>query len=165
MKMISLIALTCLTMVGSAIAHEYKAADLVIDHPVARATPANAPVSGGYMTITNNGAEADRLVSATVNFAKEAQIHEMSMHDDVMKMRHLENGIEIPAGEKVMLQPGGFHIMFMKLEKQLKEGEKYEATLVFEKAGSVDVMFNVESLMAIRESLGGGEMKMEHQTH
>lgn len=163
MKKMSLFALTCMMMVGSAIAHEYRAADLVINHTVARATPANAPVSGGYMTITNNGTEADRLVSAKVNFAGVVQIHEMSMQGDVMKMRQLEHGLEIPAGEKVMLQPGGFHIMFMKLEKQLKEGEKYEATLVFEKAGSVDVMLNVESLMAIKESLGGDEMK--HKTH
>ncbi|MEM9575332.1 MAG: copper chaperone PCu(A)C [Pseudomonadota bacterium] len=164
MKKTILAALTSTLIAGSAFAHDYKIGDLVINHPVARATPVNAPVSGGYMTITNTGSVADRLVAATVGFAGEVQIHEMSMQGDVMKMRQLEDGLEIPAGEKVMLQPGGFHIMFMKLEKQLKEGEKYDATLVFEKAGSVEVTLNVENLMAIKEALGGGEMKMEHKT-
>lgn len=165
MNRIFFIAMAGILFAGSAFAHDYKIADLVINHPVARATPVNAPVSGGYMTITNNGSEADRLVSATVDFAGEVQIHEMSMQGDVMKMRQLEDGIEIPAGEKIKLQPGGFHIMFMKLEKQLVEGEKYDATLVFEKAGSVAVTLNVENLMAIKEALGGGEMKMEHKNH
>ena len=165
MKKTILAALASILVAGSAFAHDYKVGSLVINHPVARATPVNAPVSGGYMTITNNGSEADRLIAVTVGFAGEVQIHEMSMQGDIMKMRQLEEGLEIPAGEKVMLQPGGFHIMFMKLEKQLKEGEKYDATLVFEKAGSVDVTLNVENLMAINEALGGGEMKMEHKTH
>lgn len=165
MKKISLIALCCLALLGSAYARDYKHADLIINHPVARATPVNAPVSGGYMTITNNGAEADRLISATVDFAGDVQIHEMSMQGDIMKMRQLKDGLEIPAGEKVMLQPGSFHIMFMKLDKQLNEGETYKATLMFEKAGAVDVMFNVESLMAIKETLKGGDVKMEHKNH
>ncbi|MEM7290947.1 MAG: copper chaperone PCu(A)C [Pseudomonadota bacterium] len=165
MKKTILGALISILIAVSAFAHDYKIGDLVINHPVARATPVNAPVSGGYMTITNTGSEADRLIAATVDFAGDVQIHEMSMQDDIMKMRQLEEGLEIPAGEKVMLQPGGYHIMFMQLEKQLKEGEKYDATLIFEKAGSVDVTLNVENLMAIKEALGGGEMKMEHKTH
>lgn len=165
MKKTILLALASIVLAGSAFAHDYKIGDLVINHPVARAAPVNAPVSGGYMTITNNGTEADRLVAATVGFAGEVQIHEMSMQGDIMKMRQLEEGLEIPAGEKVMLQPGGFHIMFMKLEEQLKEGEKHDATLFFEKAGSIDVTLNVENLMAIKEALGGAEMKMEHKNH
>lgn len=155
----------CLLMAGTAAAHEYQIGDLAINHPVARATPVNAPVSAGYMTITNKGTEADRLVSASVNFAGEAQIHEMSMQGDVMKMRELENGLDIPPGEETVLQPGGLHLMFMQLEKQLKEGEKYTATLIFDKAGSIEVTFNVESLAAIKKSLGSGEMKMKHKNH
>ena len=165
MKKSFLIAAASILLAGSAIAHEYKTADLIINHPVARATPVNAPVSGGYMTITNNGTEADRLVSVAADFAQEVQIHEMSMQGDVMKMRQLEAGIEIPAGGKVMLQPGGFHIMFMKLDKQLKEGEKYDATLIFEKAGSLEVTLNVESLIAIKQALGDDHMNMDKKSH
>ncbi|MBO6553702.1 MAG: copper chaperone PCu(A)C [Roseitalea sp.] len=145
---------------ASAFAHEeHKAGDLVIDHPVARATPANAPVSGGYMTIRNTGEEADRLMAGAADFAGKVEIHEMVMDGDVMKMREIEGGVEIPAGGEVVLKPGGLHVMFMQLDQQLEEGAKLPATLTFEKAGDVTVTFNVESLEQIREHLGGG---MEH---
>jgi copper(I)-binding protein len=70
-------------------ADDYKLGSLEIAHPYARATPPNAPVSGGYMVIRNTGAEADRLISGTAGFAKRVEIHEMSMENDVMKMREL----------------------------------------------------------------------------
>lgn len=152
-------------MSGAALAHDYKVGDLVINHPVARATPANAPVSGGYMVIKNNGSDVDRLIGVEVKFAEKSEIHEMSMSGDVMKMRKLETGIEIPAGGEIKLMPGGYHLMFMKLEKQLNEGEKYDATLTFEKAGSVDVTLNVETLEEIKTSLGGDAMEMDHSSH
>lgn len=163
MKKLSLFALASLLMLSTAFGHDYKIADLVIKHPVARATPANAPVSAGYMKITNNGSQADRLISATVNFAGKVEIHEMSVQNDVMKMRELSEGLEIPAGETVVLKPGGFHMMFMKLENQLVEDEKYPATLIFEKAGSVDVTLNVENIAAIKEALGASDMEHKHE--
>lgn len=153
-----LTAIAALLATGTALAHDYTAGDLVIDHPVARATPANAPVSGGYMTIRNTGDEADRLVGGTAAFAGKVEIHEMSMDGDVMKMREIEGGIEIPAGGEVVLKPGGLHVMFMQLGERLEEGDEHTATLAFEKAGDVEVTFNVESLATIREHMGG----MEH---
>lgn len=164
MKNLVLSLSTVLAMTGAAFSHEYMVGDLIINHPVARATPANAPVSGGYMTITNNGSESDRLEGASVDFAGKTEIHEMKMDGDVMKMRKLEDGLEIPAGQKVTLMPGGYHVMFMKLEEQLKEGEKRKASLTFQNAGTVEVEFNVESLAKIKESLGAG-MKMDHSKH
>lgn len=137
-----------------AFAHEYKLGNLEIVHPHARATPPNAPVSGGYMVIRNGGAEADRLVSATADFAGKVEIHEMSMDGGVMQMRPLENGLEIPAGGEVELKPGGLHVMFMQLGQQLKEGETVKGKLVFEKAGEIEVEFKVEKI----EGKGGGHM-------
>lgn len=127
----------------SAFAHDYKAGTLEIQHPNSRAMLPGAPVGGGFLTIVNTGSEPDRLVSATSPAAGEVQLHEMAMENDVMKMRHLENGIEIPAGATVELKPGGLHVMFMKVKEPFKEGAKVPATLVFEKAGSVDVEFHV----------------------
>ncbi|MDF1608535.1 copper chaperone PCu(A)C [Hoeflea sp. YIM 152468] len=143
----------------SALAHDYKLGDLVIDHPVARATLPDAPVSGGYMTIHNSGAEADRLVSGEAAFAGRVEIHEMSMEGEVMKMRQLAEGLEIPAGGDVELKPGGYHIMFIDLEQQLAEGDKYPVTLVFEKAGSLEVEFYVETLQKMQ-----GHDTMDHGT-
>jgi hypothetical protein len=69
-------------------------------------------------------------------------------NDQVMRMRELEKGLEIPAGATVTLKPGGYHIMFMELKAPLAKDAKVPVTLVFEKAGSIDVDFNVEALGA-----------------
>src|SRR5690606_28257843 len=88
---------------------------LTVSGAFARATLPNAPVAGGYLTIANGGAEADRLISATSPAAGRSELHEMKMEGDVMRMTALENGIDIPAGGTVTLAPGGLHIMFMDL--------------------------------------------------
>jgi hypothetical protein len=138
-------------------AHEIKAGALTIVHPWARATPPGAKVAGGYLTVENAGAEPDRLVAATVEIAGRAEIHEMAVVDGIMKMRPLRNGVEIPAGGSVALEPGSYHMMFMDLTRPLKEGESFAGTLTFEKAGSVEVTFAVGPL-------GASEMP-EHEDH
>ena len=159
------LALAATLLAGTAFAHDYKLGDLVIDHPVARATLPNAPVSAGYMTVINNGTEADTLVSATVDFAGQVEFHEMAMEGDVMKMREITGGIVIPAGESVKLMPGGLHVMFMGLNTPLSAGETHTATLTFEKAGTIDVTLNVETLEQIRAGMGGDAMQMDHSGH
>lgn len=119
-----------------------------ISLPFTRATLPNAPVAGGFLTIENTGTEPDRLVSATSDIAGDTQIHEMAMQGDVMKMRQLADGLEIPAGETVTLAPGGVHIMFMGLKQALVEGETITVTLTFEKAGTVDVVLPIEAAAA-----------------
>ncbi|MET3927237.1 copper chaperone PCu(A)C [Devosia sp. 2618] len=121
---------------------------LNISGAFSRATLPNAPVGGGFMTIENTGTEADRLVSVSSDVAADAQIHEMALQNDIMKMRHLSDGIEIGAGETVVLSPGGYHIMFMKLKQPFVLGETVNVTLNFEKAGSVEVPLTVESTAA-----------------
>lgn len=110
-----------------------------------RATLPNAPVGGGYLSITNTGGEIDRLVSAASPVAGTTQIHEMKMEGDLMKMNELPEGVEIPAGATVALKPGGLHIMLMQLKQPLVEGTRIPLTLTFEKAGSVEVELSVES--------------------
>ncbi|WP_316358371.1 copper chaperone PCu(A)C [Devosia sp.] len=122
--------------------------DINISLPFTRATLPNAPVGGGFLTIENTGTEADRLVSATSEVAGETQIHEMAMEGDVMKMRQLADGLEIPAGETVVLAPGGVHIMFMGLKQAFVEGETVAVTLTFEKSGSVEVLLPVAAAAA-----------------
>lgn len=134
-----------------AFAMDYKLGALEIVNPQARATLPGAPVSGGYMTIRNTGDTPDRLVSASVDFAGKTEIHEMAMENDVMKMRKLADGLEIPAGGEVVLKPGGYHVMFMKLAEQLQEGEMRKAMLTFENAGSIEVEFAVEAIGAMKK--------------
>ena len=85
---------------------------------------------------------------ARSDIAGDTQIHEMAMQGDVMKMRPLADGLEIPAGKTVVLAPGGFHIMFMGLKQTLVEGETITVTLTFEKAGTVDVVLPIEAAAA-----------------
>ena len=122
--------------------------DLTFSGAFTRATLPNAPVGGGYVTITNNGDEADRLVAAESLFSPDVQIHEMAVVDDVMQMSELPDGLEIPAGESVTLAPGGLHLMFMHIAQPFVEGETVPVTLTFEKAGTVEIELAVEAFGA-----------------
>ena len=102
-----------------------------------RATAAGMPSSAAYLKITNNGVSDDRLIAAKATIAKRVEIHSMEMDDGVMRMRALDGGLAIDAGESVTLAPGGLHIMLMGLTTALAPGTQHEIILVFEKAGDI----------------------------
>ncbi len=133
---------------GLAFAHDYKLGTLEISQPWARATAPTAPAGGGFLTVTNKGTTPDRLIAVRSPAAEMVQVHEMKMEGNVMRMRELEHGLEIPAGATVTLAPGGFHLMMMGLKAPLKQHTKVPVTLVFEKAGSIDVELAVEGMGA-----------------
>jgi len=155
-------ALLSLTMVSAGLGHEFKVGELQIKHPWSRATVPAAKVAGGYFTVLNPTAQADRLLSATAEIVDRTEIHQMMMKDGVMSMRSVEGGLEVPANGELALQPGGqgagYHIMFMGLKKPLMGGEKFEGTLTFEKAGTISVEFAVEGVGAST----GGEDHSQH---
>lgn len=119
-----------------------------IENAWARATPAAAKVAAGYLTIVNEGAEPDRLLSASAPFAGAAEIHQTRMADGVMKMRRAPDGIAVPPKATVVLAPSSYHLMFMGLSEPLKEGDSVPGTLTFERAGKVEVTFQVLGLGA-----------------
>jgi periplasmic copper chaperone A len=143
-----------LLLAGSAQAHDYKLAALNIQHPWARATPPAAATGGGFMKIINNG-PADRLVSAEADIADHVELHTMTMEGNLMRMRKLDNGIELPAGTQVELKPGGLHIMFIDLKAPLHQGDHFPLKLHFERAGDITVDVHIEAL-------GTAAMPMEH---
>lgn len=100
-------------------------------------------VGGGFVTIANGADADDRLVSAASPAADHVEIHEMKMENDVMKMRPLKDGVVVPAGGRVALEPGGLHMMFMGVKTPFRAGDTIPVTLTFEKAGSVEVQFPV----------------------
>ncbi len=121
-----------------------KVGDIELQDAYTRAMLPGQPVGGGFVTIRNTGG-ADRLVSASSPVAETVELHEMAMDGEVMKMRKLENGIEVPAGQTVDLKPGGLHMMFMQVKTPFKEGDSVAATLTFEKAGKVEITLPVRT--------------------
>lgn len=136
-------------------AHEYKVGQLVIGHPWSRETPGGAKIGGGYLTVTNNGSEPDRLLGGAIAIADHIEIHEMKMDGAVMQMRPLPDGIDIKPGETIKLAPGGYHMMFMDLKQPLKKGDAVKAELQFQKAGKVEVEFKVDALGVAGPGAGG----------
>lgn len=134
----------------AALAKDYKVGAIEISQPWARATPRSAPAGGAFLTLHNTGTTPDRLLSAKTPAAGLTQIHEMKMDGDVMKMRELEKGLEIPAGATVTLSPGQYHLMMMGLKEPLEQGSTVPLTLTFEKAGTVNVEMTVEGMGATK---------------
>lgn len=128
--------------------HDYKAGPLVLNHPWSRATPGSARVAAGYLKITNTGAQPDRLLGGTSPLAVRVEVHEMSTADGVMRMRPLDAGLEIKPGETVELRPGSIHLMFEQITEPFRAKNRVPATLAFERAGPVEVLFNVEPIGA-----------------
>ncbi len=90
--------------------------------------------SAVYLTLRNNGDVADTLVSAATDAAQAVEIHESRMEDGVMRMRQRDN-VEIPAGESVVLAPGGLHVMLIGLTQELTEGDEFDVTLTLTRSG------------------------------
>ena len=132
--------------ITNSLSHEYKIGNLKILHPYVIETPSGARTAGGYMKIINTGTQTDYLSLVTVDFTKVAEIHEMKMENDVMKMRKVKDELEISAQSSVELKHKGYHIMFMNLLKPMIKDETYEGTLYFEKAGNIKIIFTVEKM-------------------
>jgi len=131
---------------SAALAHDYKAGAITINHPWARATPSGAKVGAGYFTLTNTGTAPDRLIGATAAAADHVEVHEMSMADGVMKMRPVKDGVELKPGQTVEFKSNAFHLMLVDLKQPLQQGQRVKGTLTFEKAGTVDIEFVVEGI-------------------
>jgi uncharacterized protein YcnI/copper(I)-binding protein len=129
------------------------AGDLTITGAWARAMLPGQPAGGGYMTITNKGQTADRLVSASSPSAGKVEIHNMEVVDNVMVMRPVQ-GLEIPAGGTVELKSGGLHMMFTAVKELFKEGGSVPITLEFEKAGKVEVTLPIQAKQGADEHTG-----------
>lgn len=136
-------ALACALAVIPAAAADFTAGSIRISDPWSRATPSGAKVGAGYLTITNLGTEPDRLLGGSVAISGAFEVHEMVMTENVMRMRAMTNGLEIKPGETVALKPGGYHAMFLDLSQQIRQGQPIKGTLVFEKAGKVEIEYRV----------------------
>jgi copper(I)-binding protein len=100
--------------------------------------------SAAYMTLRNNGKAADRLIGVQSDAAEIVEMHTTQTTNDVSMMAKVEN-IEIPAQGKVTLEPGGTHLMLIRLRRELSAGEKVQLTLDFEISGQMQVEAEVRA--------------------
>lgn len=99
--------------------------------------------SAAYMAITGAG-QADALTGVSATFAASADVHETTSMSGMMGMSHVDK-IDVPAGQTVKLEPGGYHVMLMNLNAELKAGETVELTLTFRNAGKVTIKAEVKN--------------------
>mgnify|MGYP001764952924 CR=1 FL=1 len=145
------------------LAHEITVGDLQIIHPHIPQPAATAQAAGGFMVIVNKGTEADRLIGVESAIAAKSEVHESKVDaNGVGTMQHIE-ALEIPAGETVTLEHGGYHVMFMGLAGKLTEGELHKATLIFERAGRVEVEFQIDPPAGMGME-GMDHSNMDHST-
>ncbi len=159
-KVLSTVFLATAFIATSAFAsgNEVRVGNLKIENPQARATVPAQKMSGGFLRIENKGG-ADKLLAASSSVSKTMELHTMIMDGNVMRMREVK-GIDVPANGVVELRPGGLHLMFIDLNEQLKPGSTFKVKLKFEKAGEVEVPFQVmESRPSSHGHSGHGHSK------
>ena len=120
-----------------------------------------------YFTVLNKGKADVKLIGVTADVAVRVGLHTHKMDGDIMRMRPLEN-IVVPAGASVTLKSGGHHVMLMGLTRKLKEGDAFPLTVLFEKAGKMQVSVKVGKVGAagpmggMKRMDGHGGHKMKH---
>lgn len=150
--------LGALLLTGAAFAHSAKKGAIEIIHPHIHEPFAGAKTAAGYMAISNEGAQAGRLIGIETPAAKSVSLH-MTEHggDGVARMKPVD-ALEIPPGETIVLEPGGLHVMLMGLTGPLKEGDMMPAVLIFEQAGRVEMDFMIDP------ADGADHSQMDHGT-
>ena len=136
--LLSMAALLALAV--PALAETARHGDLLIEDARVRAVHGPAPATAAFATIVNTGEAGDRLVSVAAGIAGRAEIHTMDVRDGVMRMRPLPGGLAIPAGGTVTLEPGGLHLMLMRLNARPAIGDEVVLRLEFERAGTVEIL-------------------------
>ena len=139
-----LLAATLLILLAMpAAAHEIKVGDLSIVHPWARATAGAAKNGAVYMRIENQGDVDDQIVGMATAAAERVEMHTHIVENGTAMMRKVE-AIDLPAHQTIQFKPGEFHIMLIGVDPPLMEYDTFKMTLVFAKAGSVEIEVYVE---------------------
>ena len=114
---------------------------VAVAQPWARATAPHAETGAVYATLTAGA--ADRLTGATTPVADKVEVHLSMMHDGMMHMHELADGLGLEPGKAVALAPGGLHLMLIGLKQQLMPGATFPMTLIFANEPPVTVTVQV----------------------
>ena len=136
---------TFLTEIPSAFAEKNTFKTLVIQNVWIKDNPFNHPMTAGYLTIHNTSNSDTKLIAVSSSIAKRIEIHQISVENDIMKMRPLKDGLIIPANAITYLKPGDFHLMFLGLKKQMIPMETHLINLTFKDLGTIAVQALVKT--------------------
>ena len=151
----TILALSC----GGLFAQAASAQTVDVQGAWARATVPGQKATGAFMKLTAK--DGTKLVSVSTPAAGVSEVHEMKMDGDVMKMRAVQGGLDLPAGKAVELKPGGYHVMLMNLKQTIKTGDSVPLTLPFEgKDKKVEI---IEVAAAVRDLTGKAPVANPHQ--
>ena len=135
-------------------------AQVTVSNAWVRATVPGQQATGMFGTFTAK--QDSTLVGASSPVAHTVEVHEMKMEGDVMRMRQLEDGLEVPAGGQVVLKPGSFDVMLMDLKQSLKAGDTVPLTLTFASAGTLETELVVKPAGAMAPGMDHGEKGKPH---
>ena len=127
----------------------------------ARATVQGQKATGAFMTLTSK--TDTRLVGVSTSVAGVAEVHEMKMDNNVMQMRALPDGLALPAGKAVALQPGGFHVMLMDLKLPLQKGTTIPLILRFKDAKGLESSLDIK--VPVSQTAPAGGKSHQHGEH
>jgi len=138
-----LLAVTAATAFSTASFADHKSVE--IEDAYARVSSPSAKTGAAFLHITNHTDVDDRLIGVKSDVAARVELHTHEAGENgVMRMIHVEEGFDLPAGSEHVLKRGGDHVMLMGLNRSLAHGDVVPVTLVFEKAGEMTVDIKVD---------------------
>ncbi len=146
-----LILLLILGLVGCAAEREFRAGDVVVEAPWARASAGRTATGVVYAGLSNHGAEPEQLISLSTPVADGATVHETIREGGMVSMRAV-GSLELLPEKNTALEPGGLHIMLTHLSSPLVEGETFPMTLTFRRVGTVEIQVSVRGVGAMGTS-------------
>jgi len=156
----SLVALAAVVSLwaGAGIAHD----GIHVNDPYARVSTAMSVSGAAFMIIENHKQNADRLIDARSDISERVELHTHAEDSQgVMRMIHVEEGFEIPAGGEVRLERGGKHVMFLGLRRPLEQGATVNVTLVFESGEEIALEIPVDNDRQVVHGEGAGQMQQD----
>lgn len=153
MKKVSLLAISLMFSAGVLAG---AADNVTVQDPYVRLAPPNAPATGAFMVIKNNGDKDVKVLKADNPVSKVTELHTHLNEGGVMKMRPV-SAIEVKAKGEAVLKPGGLHVMMIDLKAPMKEGDIVPITLTFDDGSSKQVDAKV-----VRPMAAGMPAEMKH---
>ena len=121
------------------------ASEIMVSDQYVRATPPHAKNSAAFLSISNHSNKVVKLIAASSGIADRVELHSHLKEDGMMKMRQVKE-VVINANSVVTLQPGGYHVMFLGLKDDLKEGQNVNITLYFDNGNEINIDAPVQKI-------------------